>query len=187
MSGLASHQRYSFQEYLELEEASTVKHEYFLGEMYAMAGGTAAHAALASALASSLVPQLRGTGCRLFSSDLRVRIQATGLATYPDVSVACGHEVYDRQSETTLVNPRGLIEVLSTSTEEYDRNEKWAHYQKIPSLRAYALVAQDKRRIEVFSRNTAEGSWRHHALESGEIAFLSCSLDIDQIYADAGL
>src|SRR5437763_840040 len=124
MSASARRRSFSFRDYLELEAASNTKHEYSAGEIYAMAGGSPAHAALSMAVGGALLAQLRGGPYRVYSSDLRVRVSATGLATYPDVTVVCGPEEHDAQSESTVINPAVLVEVLSPSTEEYDRGEK---------------------------------------------------------------
>jgi len=108
----APYHSYTFRDYLDLEAASNVKHEFINGEIYAMAGGTPEHAALIMAIGATLVAQLRGGSCRVFSSDLRVRVLATGLATYPDISVVCGELRTDPESPLIAVNPKILIEVL---------------------------------------------------------------------------
>jgi Uma2 family endonuclease len=123
----------TYAEYLAFEEASLEKHEFLNGEVFAMAGGTLEHPALAMALGAALINALRDRPCRLFSSDLRVRIRATGLTTYPDISVACGKAEVDNEDPHALVNPVLIVEVLSDSTEAYDRGEKAAHYRHIPS------------------------------------------------------
>src|SRR5688572_15281630 len=128
--------RYTFHEYLTIEQSSTIRHEFLAGEIYAMAGGSPQHAALALAVGATLLAQLRGDQCRVHGSDLRVRVPETGLTTYPDVSVVCGPYQTDAQDKNTIVNPALVVEVTSESTEEYDRGEKLASYQRIPSLRA---------------------------------------------------
>src|SRR3954454_3124163 len=153
MSTLAPRHRYTFEEYLELEQVSQVRHEFYAGEIYAMAGGTPEHAALAAAVTVMLGRQLAGGPCRVYSSDLRIRVLATGLATYPDVTVVCDKLETDPESSHTATNPTVIFEVLSPTTEKYDREDKYAHYRRIPSLQAYVLVSQDERRIEVFTRN----------------------------------
>ena len=180
--------RYSFRDYLELEEASNVKHEFLDGEIYAMAGGTPAHAALAMAVGAALLAQLRGRGCRVYSSDLRVRVLATGLATYPDVTVVCGDLEHDPDSRTTVVNPAVVVEVTSESSEEYDRGDKLAAYQAIPSLRECVLVSHRDVSVEVFERT--EGAWRRRISGAGERARLPSvapDLDVDEVYRDAGV
>src|SRR5262245_30524586 len=141
----AARQRFSFEEYLAFEEVSNVKHEFLDGQVWAMAGGTPDHAAICANITTALSNQLRDKPCRVYSSDLRVRVRATGLGTYPDVTV-----IFDRfESDpsdpkgNTAVNPRVIVEVLSPSTQQYDRGEKLDHYKQIPSLQEVVLVAHE--------------------------------------------
>jgi Uma2 family endonuclease len=176
----------TYAEYLAFEAASDVRHELLRGEVYAMAGGTPEHAALAAAFIGELLAALRGRPCRVYSSDLRVRIRETGLTTYPDASVACGRAELDPEDPNALVNPVVLVEVLSASTEAYDRGSKSAHYRRIPSLREYVLVAQDEPRIEVY-RRTEQGRWElleARAGEAIELASLGVALDVSAVYDD---
>ncbi len=117
----------TYAEYLALEGASAEKHEFLDDEVFAMAGGTVEHAALAASFTAALVKALGDRPCRVFSSDLRVRVGATGLTTYPDLSVACGKAETDAEDPHALVNPVLIVEILSDSTEAYDRGEKAAH------------------------------------------------------------
>lgn len=136
----APHHRYTWDQYLEVEESSGIKHEFFDGEIYAMAGGTSDHAALAAAVIAALSLQLRPGSCRVFTSDLRVLVQESGLATYPDVTVVRAERHHEPTSKrTALLNPTLVVEVTSDSTEEYDRRTKVAHYQRIPTLRELVL------------------------------------------------
>jgi Uma2 family endonuclease len=186
MSSPAGLHSYTWADYLALEEASNVKHEFLRGEIYGMAGGTPEHAALAMAVGASLVGQLRGKPCRVYSSDLRVRVRATGLATYPDVTVVCGEPELDPDSATTIVNPRLVVEVLSDSTRDYDRGEKLDHYRRIPSLAAVLIVWQTERRLEVHER-TEGNRWTVRQATSGErldLPGIGCAFDIDEIYGD---
>lgn len=186
MSAAARHARYSIAEYVHLEEYSNVKHEFLEGQIFAMAGGTPEHAAMAASVAAALVAQLRGRPCRVYTSDARVRVVATGLDTYPDVTVVCGGEQRDTDDSLALTNPIVLVEVLSPSTEEYDRGEKLAHYRRIPAIREVVLVALDHARIEVF-RRAANGSWTEHVALSGQTADLesiACRLDVDELHRD---
>jgi Uma2 family endonuclease len=179
--------RYSFQDYLAVEQISTIRHEYLNGEIYAMAGGSILHAGLSAAVLASLHAQLGGR-CRVYSSDLRIRVRATGLATYPDVTIVCGSTEADPDSADTLVNPTVVVEVLWPSTVDYDLGEKFEHYRRIPSLQAVLYVAQDQRRLELRARAT-DGSWSTtHAgpNDALEIAALACFLSVDRIYDDAG-
>ena len=177
---------HSFREYIAFERASNVKHEYLEGQVYAMAGGTPEHAAIAANVVASLNAQLRGKGCRVFTSDLRVRVAMTGLTTYPDVSVVCGKLEVDPDDNDTVVNPVVLVEVLSRSTERYDRGEKFEHCRRIPTLREYLLVSFDKKQLEV-RRREADGSWSVHGAADGGHAVLSsigCELEVSEVYRD---
>lgn len=179
--------RYTFHEYLVLEESSTVRHEFLAGEIYAMAGGTPQHAATAMAVGAALVAQARGGPCRVHSSDLRVRALATGLTTYPDVTMVCGPYESDPQDKNTIVNPRRVVEVTSDSTEDYDRGEKLDSYQRTPSIDAIVIVSHREQLIEVFERQ-ANSSWRRSEARTGaqlRIAALGATLSVDDVYAAA--
>jgi Uma2 family endonuclease len=183
------HHHYSFQDYLAVEEMGPVRHEYLAGAILAMAGGTPEHAGLSAAIVVLLGAQLRGRSCRPYSADLRLRIPATGLATYADAAVICGELERDPESPTHVTNPTLIVEVLSPSTEEYDRGGKREHYQQLPSLKNYVLVSQGRRRVEVFTR-AADGHWQHRVYTSGEVAELpsvDCRVDVDELYVSAGV
>jgi Uma2 family endonuclease len=183
MATPATLHQYSFADYLALEEASNTKHEYLNGEIYGLAGGTPEHAALSVAVSSALHAQLRGGPCRVYSSDLRVRVLATGLATYPDVTVVCGELECDPESPATVVNPLVVVEVLSEGTEAYDRGQKLDHYRRIPSLAAVLLVSHRTPTIEVWERT--DGAWRRREFGAGqaaEIEALPARLLVDEVY-----
>lgn len=176
---------YTFKDYLLVEEMNPVRHEYLDGEIYAMAGGTVLHAALAASVLTSVGPQLGS--CRTFTSDLRIRALATGLATYPDVTVVCGPVETDPESKDTVANPSVVFEVLSPSTIDYDLGEKFEHYRQIPSLRAVVYLWQDRRQIEI--RTRTENAWRTETFGAGRVAALEalgCTLDVDALYDRAG-
>jgi Uma2 family endonuclease len=141
--------RFTFREYLSVDERSEVKHEYLDGLILAMAGGTPEHARRAMAVGTELVRQLAGRRCAVYSEALRVRVRETGFAGYPDVTVIGEELERDPEDANTIVNPTLVVEVLSPSTEEYDRGEKLAQYQRIASLRHIVLVAHDAPRIEI--------------------------------------
>ena len=186
MLGSAPRHQYTFAEYLELEEISRVRHEYLAGEIYAMAGGTPEHAAIAAAIVAELGGQLRGRPCQVYSSDLRVRILATGLATYPDVTVVCGPSERDPDSPTHVVNPSVVVEVMSPSTEAYDRGEKREHYQQVPSLQAVLLVAADGGSVERWTRS--EAGWVRDEYGPGAVVplpHLAVELAVDALVAAA--
>jgi Uma2 family endonuclease len=181
--------RYTWHDYLMLEQSSNVRHEYFDGEIFAMAGGTPLHPALAVRIASLLDAQLEGTRCRVFNSDLRVRVLSTGLGTYPDVSVVYGELQRDPEDASTIVNPTVIVEVLSDSTEAYDRTDKYANYKLIPTLREYVLVSHRDASIEIF-RRSAEGQWERLEARKGARATLEsiqCVLDVDRVYSGVEL
>src|SRR5882724_9667450 len=159
---------YAYAEYLALEASSNVKHEFLGGQIYAMAGGTPEHAALAAALIGLLFPQLRGGPCRAYDADLRVRTPS-GLATYPDVTVICGASERDDADPQAVTNPALIFEVLSRTTREYDAGDKFEHYKTLPSLRQYILVSHQERALEVWTRG-GDGTWRATAVPEGGIA-----------------
>jgi len=186
--GVVARQRFSFDEYLLLEEIAEVKHEFLDGEVWAMAGGSPEHAAIIGNVTTLLNVQLRGQRCRVHSTELRVRIKATGLGTYPDVTVICGRLERDPDDRTghTAINPRVVVEVLSPSTEEYDRGEKLSHYQMIQSLEEVVLVAHDRPEIEVVRRE-ADGTWSRHIAGIGDTArvtSIGCDLSVAEVYRD---
>lgn len=179
--------RYSFEDYLRVEEMSTVGHEFLDGEIYAMAGGSVLHAALAAAMLTELGMSLNGP-CRTFTSNLRIRVSATGLTSYPDITIVCGQVETDPANEDTVVNPTAVVEVLSPSTIDYDLGGKFEHYQQIPSLQAVIYLWQDQRRIEVRQR-AAGGGWQTRAAVAGmsvEVEPLDCVLNVEAIYVRAG-
>jgi Uma2 family endonuclease len=176
----------TYAEYVAAEVTSPVKHEWLRGEVFAMAGGTREHARLGASMSGELRTSLRGRPCGVFSSDLRVKVEATGLTTYPDVSIVCGKPQAPADDPHAIVNPLVLVEVLSDSTEAYDRGEKFAHYRRIPSLREYVLVSQREPRIEVHRLNDS-GHWELHEAGAGEsvaLASLGCRLSVDEVYRD---
>ena len=175
--------------YLALERDTDQRHEWFDGNVYAMADGTIEHGQLAMMVGSELVRIAVGCGCRVLSSDVKVRIRATGLVTYPDVSVVRGPLERDADLKHALVNPAVLVEVLSDSTEAYDRGEKFEHYRHLASLRDYVLVSQHKPHIEVYSR-TAQNRWVLTEAGVGQQAQLTAmagAIDVDRVYAGVEL
>lgn len=180
--------RHSFAEYVELEEATSGKHEFLDGQIFAMAGGSPEHSALIASAVTQLAVQLRGGPCRVHASELRVRVEATGLATYPDASVVCGAWRRDPESPRTVVNPSVVVEVLSPSTEAYDRGEKLMHYKQMSTLTGVVLIAHDRRELEVWSRPDGEAPWSRRLYGPGETAQLTepaVRLDVDALYAEA--
>jgi Uma2 family endonuclease len=175
----------TYAEYVAFErQTAQVKHEYLRGEVFAMAGGSIEHGRLAVRITHCLTRELEGRPCRVLSSDVRVRIEATDLDTYPDASVLCGAVETAGADEHAIVNPILVVEVLSNSTEAYDRGQKASHYRRIPSLRAYLLVSQYEPRLELQVRQ-ADGRWTLIEVGSGErleIEPLGIVLDVDEVY-----
>ncbi len=177
---------YSPAEYLALEQASTERHEYLRGEVWAMSGGTYEHSFMAGQVIQAVGAALKGKPCVVLTSDFRIRVESTDLFTYPDVSVVCGKRQVSALDANSLLNPTVLFEVLSESTERYDRGAKFAHYQRIESLKEYVLVSQDRKLIEVYRRGEGE-TWLYHPWREGshvELHSLGITLDLDALYFD---
>jgi Uma2 family endonuclease len=173
-------------EYLAAEAKSEVRHEFLSGHVWVMAGGTPEHGALAAAIIGELRVALRGRPCRIYTSDVRVRVEETGLTTYPDASVVCGRLETAPDDPEAILNPSLLVEVLSDTTEAYDRGAKAAHYRRIPSLQEYVLVSQGEPLVEVFRR--VEGArWELREARAGqtlELTSLGVRLDVSTLYAN---
>ncbi len=144
-------------EYLEIERRAERKSEYYQGEMFAMAGASPNHVLIVANLVGELRQQLKGKPCRAYSTDLRLRVSPTGLYTYPDVLVVCGDLHFADDQKDTMMNPALVVEVLSDSTQDYDRGQEFEHYRTIPSLIEYLTVAQDRPHIEQWTRQ--ENRW----------------------------
>ena len=175
---------YSYEQYLALETGSSIRHEYLDGEIYAMAGGSPDHAALAAAVISLLGPQLP-PGCRVFTSDLRIRIGVTGLSTYPDVAVVGGRTMRAVDDHLAVINPVLLVEVTSDSTEEYDRGDKLRHFKQLPSLREILVVSHRQPRLTLHRREAAD--WVMLEARSGEtvpLEAIAARLAVDDVYRD---
>jgi len=186
MSTATRRMNYSYAEYVALEDESPTRHEYLAGEIYAMAGGTPDHAALAASVVGALRPLLRA-GCRAFSADLRLRIAATGLSTYADVAVVCGPTLRAADDRLAVTNPVLLVEVTSPSTESYDRGEKLRHYQLIPSVREVLFVSHRGPGLTLHRRQD-DDTWLTLTAgpgESLELVALAARLAVDDVYRDA--
>jgi Uma2 family endonuclease len=173
------------EEYLELERRAERKSEYFQGEMFAMAGASYEHVTIAGNLFYELKLRLKATPCRAFSSELRLRVAPNGLYTYPDVMVICGDPQFADERRDTVVNPILIVEVLSESTEAFDRGKKFAQYRALPSVLEYVMIAQDAPRIEQYLRQP-DGHWLL-AETSGRdanirLASIDCVLPLAEIY-----
>jgi Uma2 family endonuclease len=172
------------EEYLEFERNSEIKHEYFDGEIFAMSGASRKHNLIVSNVISSLMSQLKKR-CRVYPSDMRVKIETTKLYTYPDVMIVCGQDKFADKKEDILLNPDVIIEVLSDSTENYDRGKKFENYRKIGSLKEYVLISQHTRKIEKFLKTEhRRWIWDETDEEHKEIILESvgCALNLDEVY-----
>ena len=172
------------EEYLKLEELSQVKHEYIQGETYAMAGASDAHVTLSVNLVTLLRNHVRGSGCRVYMSDMKARIESRNIYYYPDVMVTCDER--DKAFQSFKRHPCLIIEVLSTGTEGFDRGDKFADYQNLETLQEYVLISQKRQRVECFRRNT-EGLWVLHSYTQGSeihLASVDFRTSMDAIYED---
>ncbi len=185
MSISATKRPISREEYLANERDSTTKNEYLDGHIYAMAGASREHNIITVNISTILNLQLREKPCEVYANDMRLKVTATGLYTYPDVAVACNQPQFEDSHLDTLLNPTIIFEVLSDSTEAYDRGEKFAHYRRIESLKEYVLVAQDQIRIEHFLRHGDQ--WLLTELNSMDkvlrLNSIDCELPLRDIYA----
>ncbi len=180
--------RYTPQEYYALERAAEYRSDYYNGEIFAMAGGTSRHSDIMVNICGELRNRLRGRPCRPKESNQRLKVVATGLRFYPDVSVFCGPLVYDTEDldmPETAVNPTMIFEVLSRSTESYDRGFKSENFRMIVSLKAYVLVAQDKPHVEMYERQ-ADDHWLFSEVKgldgNLELPAIGISLPMTEIY-----
>jgi Uma2 family endonuclease len=173
------------EEYLRLERQAEYKSEYLNGEIFAMTGASRKHNLITINLSRELSLQLKDRPCEVYAADMRVKVRATGLYTYPDVAIVCGEPRFEDDFIDTLLNPTVLIEVLSQSTERYDRIAKSSYYRTIDSLAEHLLVAQDEIRLEQYVRQS-NGEWalfEYLALnDSLELTSIDCSLALRDVY-----
>jgi Uma2 family endonuclease len=185
MIALSEDRFFTPENYLELEEASAVKHEYINGKVYAMAGTTDVHNTTALNFALLIRSRLRGTNCRIYFTDSKVRLEHCNCFYYPDIFVTC--EAKDRETTTYKCFPKLIIEVLSESTEAFDRGDKFNDYQTLTSLEEYVLVNTKNQRVEIFRRNE-QGGWHFQThtpnCASFPLATLNLSVAFDELYAD---
>lgn len=177
--------RYTYADYVDLERDSQTKHEFFDGEIYAMAGGSEEHSALAAEVLRALGNAVGERPCRVHTSDLRIYVEAVGLATFPDGAVICGPlEQHAPSPKATALNPMVLLEVTSDSSEEYDTVAKREHYATIPTLREYVVVSHRERRITVHHRDADDRWITRVAIAGGRVLVdsLGAELVVDEIY-----
>jgi Uma2 family endonuclease len=184
MSETARRLHHTYAEYLALEDESAVRHEYLSGEIYAMAGGSPDHARLAATVIRIVGNQLQRE-CRVYTSDLRVRVPSTGLSTYPDAAVICGRTQRAADDALAVVNPVLIVEVTSPSTEDYDRGEKLRHYKELPSVREVLIVSHRGPELSLHRRE--DRGWRQFAAAGGEtleLASTGARVAVDDVYRE---
>jgi Uma2 family endonuclease len=173
------------EEYLALERKAEIKSEYIDGEMFAMSGAQREHNTIMVNLATELGVQLMDRPCEVYVADMRTKVSKTGLYTYPDAVVVCGEPEFEDAQLDTLINPQIIIEILSKSTESYDRGKKFAHYRTLDSLQEYLLVSQTECRIERYARQD-DGNWLYSETTdpggSIELAAIACRLSMSRLY-----
>ena len=178
--------RYTAEQYLSIERAAQFRSEFFHGEMFAMVGASRKHNLITVNVASELHRQFKDRKCEVYQSDMRVKVNATGLYTYPDLVATCDEPRFEDDHVDTLLNPKVIVEVLSPSTELWDRGKKFKHYRNIPSLREYVLISQDHVLIERFAINV-DGEWALRDYRTHEdilvLDSISCELRLSDVYA----
>ena len=181
----APKRHFTVEEYLEFERGVETKHEYYDGEILAMVGATRPHVLIVTGIVVGLGSQLAERPGEVYSNAMRLKVSPTGLYTYPDVMVVCGEPELDDSEFDMLLNPNVIFEVLSKSTEDYDRKTKLAHYRTIPSLLDYVLVAQDAYHLTHHSRRP-DGSWESRELQGPDASLtlnsIGCKLELGEIY-----
>jgi Uma2 family endonuclease len=177
--------RYTPEEYLTIEREAVYKSEFFNGEIFAMSGASRKHNLITGSVYSSIYMQLRKRECEVYANDMRVKVSPTGLYTYPDIAVVCGPPLFDDTFSDTLINPNVICEVLSDSTEAYDRGSKFRNYRTLPSLSDYILIHQYTRQVEHYTRQP-DNSWRFLEYfkpgDGFEIRSIGCELKLEDIY-----
>lgn len=178
--------RYTPAQYLAIERAAEFRSEYYQGEMFAMVGASRRHNLISLNVAAEIRRLFQDRPCEVYQSDMRVKVDKTGLYTYPDVVATCDHPRFEDSLGDTFLNPKLIIEVLSPSTELWDRGKKFEHYRTIESLREYVLVSQDHVFVERFTRNE-EGQWvlsDYRSLDDTLVLdSISCRIKLSEIYA----
>ena len=182
---LQTQSRLTPEDYLAIERSADCKSEYLNGELFAMGGASPEHNLIVTNTAAELRQQLKQRPCRVYANDLRVKVSPTGLYTYPDIVVACGEAKFDDKQKDTLLNPSVIIEVLSDSTEGYDRGKKFGHYRQLESLSEYVLIAQDEHHVESYLRQPDDRWLLTETSEpQGSIGLnsIDCELALAEIY-----
>lgn len=172
--------RHTFEEYLQLEADTGCKHEYHAGQVYAMSGGTIEHATIGGNIFALLRAELRkkGNSCRVLNGDAKVYIATQDVYVYPDAMVICGGIEPSDQETNAVTNPTLVVEVLSKSTADYDRGDKFHRYRQLPSLQEYVLIEQDKAVVETFSKQAESGLWRIDRIDGLNMPVELCSVGV---------
>ncbi len=185
MSSAATKKRFTPQEYLVLERKSETRNEYYNGEIFAMSGASREHNLIVGNLFRDIGNQLEDRPCETYTNDMRVWIEATGLYTYPDVVVVCGEPRFQDREVDTLLNPTVIVEVLSPSTEAYDRGDKFRHYRRIDSLHEFVLISQDRMMVERYTRQGKD--WVLSDMTDPDqvlkLESIGCQIPLGRIYA----
>jgi Uma2 family endonuclease len=185
MASAVSTTRYTREQYLSMERKADFKSEYYNGFITAMSGASREHNLIAVNLGREISAQLKHRDCELYTSDMRVLVSQTGLYTYPDVVVACGEPRFEDAKVDTLLNPTVIVEVLSDSTESYDRGAKFAHYRRLESLLEYVLVAQNEVRVERYTRKGDEWLLKEFTQPQDllRLSSIDCEVPLGEVYA----
>ena len=174
------------QEYLAIERSAETRSEFYNGEMFAMTGASRRHNLICVNVVSGLHQQFAERSCEVYQSDMRVKVDASGLYTYPDIVATCSSPDFEDDTMDTLLNPQVIFEVLSDTTEAYDRGTKFGHYRKVDSLQDYILISQNAVRVERYTRQS-DGQWLLWSTdEPGDslvISSIGCTLSLTDIYA----
>lgn len=178
--------KYTPEQYLSIERAAEFRSEFYRGEMFAMVGASREHNLISLNIAAEIRSQFGGRPCEVYQSDMRVKVNSTGLYTYPDVVATCDQPRFEDTQVDTLLNPKVVVEVLSPSTELWDRGKKFEHYRTVESLREYVLISQDHVLVERFTRNE-EGQWAlldYRTLNDILVLdSISCQIKLSEVYA----
>ena len=173
------------EEYLALDRKAEARSEYLDGDMVAMSGGSREHNLIVANAVAELISPLKGPPSEVYPSNMRLKVSATGLYTYPDVTIVCGEPKFEDQKGDTLLNPAVVMEVLSDSTESYDRGAKFAHYRKVPSIAEYILISQRAYNIEQYVRQP-DGPWSRSEARTLkgilELPSIQCSIPLSELY-----